>query len=91
MDVEHLIALLTEVAPQNELPRRADTRLEDTFHERLRIVLDAIASVLVSKPRREVIAVGMHSQQNGLEKKIILTLASNTGTINKLFNLLVRK
>ncbi|EDN08745.1 predicted protein [Histoplasma mississippiense (nom. inval.)] len=46
MDVEHLIALLTEVAPQNELPRRADTRLEDTFHERLRIVLDAIASTI---------------------------------------------
>ncbi|KAG5303506.1 hypothetical protein I7I50_10283 [Histoplasma capsulatum G186AR] len=85
MDVEHLIALLTEVAPQNELPRQADIRLEDTFHERLRIVLDAIASVLVSKPRGEVIAVGMRSQQNGLGKKIILTLASNTGIPKKTY------
>ncbi|KAG5297163.1 hypothetical protein I7I48_06195 [Histoplasma ohiense] len=85
MDVEHLIALLTEVGPQNELPRRADTHLEDTFHERLRIVLDAIASVLVSKPRGEVIAVGMHSQQNGLEKRIILTLASNTGILDRTY------
>ncbi|EER44067.1 conserved hypothetical protein [Histoplasma capsulatum H143] len=85
MDIEHLIALLTEVDPQNELPRRANTPLEDTFHERLRIVLDAIASVLVSKPRGEVIAVGMRSQQNGLGKKIILTLASNTGIPKKTY------
>ncbi|EER37812.1 hypothetical protein HCDG_08071 [Histoplasma capsulatum H143] len=85
MDVEHLIALLTEVGPQNELPHRADILLEDTFHERLRIVLDAIASVLVSKPRGEVIAAGMRSQQNGLEKKIILTLASNTGIPKKTY------
>ncbi|EEH02684.1 predicted protein [Histoplasma capsulatum G186AR] len=82
-DVEHLIALLTEVNPQNELPRRAKIPLEDPFHDRLRNVLDAIASVLISQPKGEVIAVGMQSQQNGSEKGIILTLASNTGINNK--------
>ncbi|EER45360.1 predicted protein [Histoplasma capsulatum H143] len=85
MDVEHLIALLTEVNPQNELPRRAKIPLEDPFHDRLRNVLDAIASVLISQPKGEVIAVGMQSQQNGSEKGIILTLASNTGINNKTF------
>lgn len=77
MDAEYVIALLTEIEPQNEQPRQADISLEDPLHDRLRVVLDAIANVLVSKAQAEVIAVGMQHQQNGPEGKMTLTLASN--------------
>lgn len=80
MDAERLTALLTEIEPQNEQPRQADISLEDPLHDRLRVVLDAIANVLISKAQGEVIAVGMQHQQSGPGEKMILTLASN-GTI----------
>jgi hypothetical protein len=47
------------------------------LHDRLRVVLDAIANVLVSKAQAEVIAVGMQHQQTGAGGKMTLTLASN--------------
>ncbi|EFQ99070.1 hypothetical protein MGYG_02084 [Nannizzia gypsea CBS 118893] len=76
MDVEHIVALLTEVESQNEQPRKGDVSLQDPLHDRLRVVLDGIAKVLISKAQGEVIAVGMQ-QQNDPTKKIIFTFASN--------------
>lgn len=82
MDAEHLIALLTEIEPQNKQPRQADLSLEDPLHDGLRVVLDAIANVLISRAQGEVIAVGMQ-QQSGPKKKMFFTLASNRAIMGR--------
>ncbi|EGC42518.1 hypothetical protein HCEG_09300 [Histoplasma capsulatum var. duboisii H88] len=70
MDVEHLIALLTEVDPQNELPRRAKIPLEDPLHDRLRIVLDAIASTS-NKPVQHACENIIDFFQTGINNKTL--------------------
>ncbi|KAG5297620.1 hypothetical protein I7I48_06786 [Histoplasma ohiense] len=83
MDVEHLIALLTELKPHGGVPLCGEISIEDPIHNRLCVVLDATANVLISESSREVIAAGMQYQQCGPGEKIILILASNTGITNK--------
>ncbi|ODH48502.1 hypothetical protein GX48_05369 [Paracoccidioides brasiliensis] len=75
-DVELLVALLTEVDGQDP-PRRECMALDDPIHDRMTVVLDAVANVLVSKPKGEVIAVGFQQRQEP-DREIILTVASNS-------------
>ncbi|ODH26133.1 hypothetical protein ACO22_04804 [Paracoccidioides brasiliensis] len=74
-DVELLVALLTEVNGQDP-PRQECMALDDPIHDRMTVVLDAVANVLVSKPKEEVIAVGFQQRQEP-DREIILTIASN--------------
>ncbi|ODH53245.1 hypothetical protein GX48_00441 [Paracoccidioides brasiliensis] len=74
-DVELLVALLTEVNGQDP-PRQECMALDDPIHDRMTVVLDAVANVLVSKPKGEVIAVGFQQRQEP-DREIILTIASN--------------
>lgn len=57
---EYLVGLLTEFPPEDgparETPITFD--VDDPGRNRLPVVLDAIANVLVSQPKGEVIAVG---------------------------------
>lgn len=69
MDVEHLIALLTELKPHGGVPLRGEISIEDPIHNRLCVVLDAIANVLISEPSGEAIAAGMQCQQCGPGKE----------------------
>ena len=55
---QRLGALLTEVEPENQPPWHSPVDLDDLVQNRSSIVLDALARVLVSSPRHEVIAVG---------------------------------
>ncbi|OAX81544.1 hypothetical protein ACJ72_04110 [Emergomyces africanus] len=59
IDIEATVALLTEVETQNELPQQAGFTFDNTIHNRMPGILDAIANILVSKPRGEVVAVGL--------------------------------
>jgi hypothetical protein len=74
-NVELLVALLTEVDGQD--PHRQECMvLDDPIHDRMTVVLDAVANVLISKPKGEVIAVGFQQRQEP-DREIILTVASN--------------
>ncbi|PGH28557.1 hypothetical protein GX50_08709 [[Emmonsia] crescens] len=59
MDIETVVALLTEVEIPNEQPRHAEFTFDNP------IILDAISNVLVSKSRGEVIAVGLQQPTVG--------------------------
>ncbi|KLJ09027.1 hypothetical protein EMPG_15548 [Blastomyces silverae] len=65
MDIEPVVALLTEVEISNELPRQAEFTLDSPIHNRMPVILDAIANVLVSKPQGEIIAVGLQQPTAG--------------------------
>ncbi|EGC49493.1 conserved hypothetical protein [Histoplasma capsulatum var. duboisii H88] len=74
-DCERVVALLTEVSVNTSVPRTCETDL-GPIQDRLSKVLDALASLLVSRPTKEVIAVGL---QAGSSSNLCytLTLASN--------------
>lgn len=74
-DAEFLIALLTEVESSDQPLHHKQAKLES--HKGLSRILDTIATILISKPKGEVIAVGF---QPGNEKGA-LTLASNEDTV----------
>ncbi|PGH00384.1 hypothetical protein AJ80_09181 [Polytolypa hystricis UAMH7299] len=65
MDIETVVALLTEIEIPNEQPRQAEFTFDNPIHNRMPIILDAISNVLVSKSRGEVIAVGLQQPTVG--------------------------
>lgn len=74
-DAEYLIALLTEVESSDQPLHHKQAELES--HKGLPRILDTMATIFISKPKGEVIAVGF---QPGNEKGT-LTLASNEDTV----------
>lgn len=74
-DAEYLIALLTEVESSDQPLHHKQAGLES--HKGLPRILDTIATILISKPKGEVIAVDF---QPGNEKGTP-TLASNEDTV----------
>ncbi|PGH14500.1 hypothetical protein AJ79_02993 [Helicocarpus griseus UAMH5409] len=80
-DCERLVALLTEVSVDTSVPRTDDVDL-DPIQDRLSKVLDALASLLISRPSKEVIAVGLQTGSDG-NPCYTLTLASNDSITQK--------
>lgn len=76
VDCERLVALLTEVDVSADVPRTDDIDLEP-IQDRLTMILDALASLLVSRPTKEVIAVGLQAGSADSNSCHTLTLASN--------------
>lgn len=73
MEAERTLALLSEIPPQDEIPRKMEPNFGSKTQDRLRIILNSIANVLVSsKAEGEVITVGLQHQKD----KLTLTLAS---------------
>ncbi|KKZ67244.1 hypothetical protein EMCG_07049 [[Emmonsia] crescens] len=74
-DCERLVALLTEVNIGADVPQ--DNTDLGPIQDRLAKVLDALASLLISCPTKEVIAVGLQMGSTDGNSCYTLTLASN--------------
>lgn len=84
LDCEQLVALLSETNVDSSVPRTDDVNL-DPMQDRLSGVLNSFATLLVSRPTKEVIAVGLQIGSND-NPCYTLTLASNESIPDKTFD-----
>jgi hypothetical protein len=75
---EHVVALLSEIPTMSDVPRALPFDAPTPLQDRLSKVLDAFANLLVSQPRREVIAVGMQIFTSTDTTKYAIVIGSNS-------------
>jgi hypothetical protein len=85
-DCERLVALLSEIQVKDDVPHDLQSDSGDSIQHRLATTLDALANLLVSSPKSEVIAVGLQTGPTDDAAAHTLTVAANDDISDRTFN-----